>query len=95
MWHKLCLGNPRGLALFLLQVMDLVKHGMVIGQSVFIDVEKKMEFWGDVVRVLEVPCFRYLLGSETLNAILVVRQSSHGYSVINCVVCTDDDSKID
>ena len=75
--------------------MDLVKHGMVIGQSVFIDVEKKMEFWGDVVRVLEVPCFRYLLGSETLNAILVVRQSSHGYSVINCVVCTDDDSKID
>ena len=31
-----------------------------------------MEFWGDVVRVLEVPCFRYLLGLETLNAILVV-----------------------
>ena len=45
-----------------------------------------MEFWGDVVRVLEVPCFRYLLGLETLNAILVVGQSSHdGYSVINCV----------
>ena len=91
----MCLGNPRGLALFLLQVMDLVKHRMVIGQSVFIDVENKMEFWGDVVRVLEVPCFRYLLGLETLNAILVVGQSSHGYSVINCVVCTDDDSKID
>ena len=45
--------------------------------------------------VLEVPCFRYLLGSETLNAILVVRQSLHAYSVIDCVVCTDDDSKID
>ena len=54
-----------------------------------------MEFWGDVVRVLEVPCFKYLLGLETLNAILVVGRSSHGYSVINCVVCTDDDSKID